>query len=397
VFTGIVRDLTERKQLEAQLRQAQKMEAVGQLAGGVAHDFNNVLTGITGYTQLALRRVAPEDPSRHYIEEIQSAAFRATNLSRQLLAFSRQQVMSPRVIDLRAVVTDLSKMLRRLIGEDIELSVTTGSEVAQAKADPGQIEQVIVNLAVNARDAMPEGGKLHIDVTTTEPQQRLPRQVGLRPGPYVVLTVSDTGTGMTAAVRAHIFEPFFTTKEPGRGTGLGLATVYGIVTQSGGHIHVDSTPGKGSAFHIYLPRVAQTQDAAAQRVVTASSFAGTETILLVEDDDTVRHVNAEQLRVEGYRVLSARNGDEALDLSRSTGNIDLLVTDVVMPGVNGRDLAVALLRQHPKLKVLFVSAHPQATALPPGQAPAQALFLQKPFRPGELARKVRGAIDARRR
>jgi len=396
LFTGIVRDLTERKQLEAQLRQAQKMEAVGQLAGGVAHDFNNVLTGITGYTQLALRRMAENDPMRHYIEEIQSAAFRATNLSRQLLTFSRQQVVTPRVFDLRALVADLSKLLRRLIGEDIELTVSSAIEAVHVKADPGQIEQVIVNLAVNARDAMPDGGKLRIEITPPEPSESSHLEVRLRPGPYVVISVSDTGTGMSKEVRSHIFEPFFTTKEPGRGTGLGLATVYGIVTQSGGHIHVHSEPGQGATFRIYLPLVDRQEDAAGRGDPASSATRGTETILLVEDDDIVRDVNAEQLRLEGYRVLTARNGDEALDLARShAGGIDVVVTDVIMPRVNGRELAAVLARTHPRVKVLFVSADPRSTALPPDQSPASAIFLQKPFRPGELAHKVRQTIDAR--
>ena len=396
LFTGIVRDLTERKQLEAQLRQAQKMEAVGQLAGGVAHDFNNVLTGITGYTQLALRRMAENDPMRHYIEEIQSAAFRATNLSRQLLTFSRQQVVTPRVFDLRALVADVSRLLRRLIGEDIELTVTSAVEAAHVKADPGQIEQVIVNLAVNARDAMPDGGRLRIEIAPPEPSERSHLEIRLRPGPYIAINVSDTGTGMSKEVRSHIFEPFFTTKEPGRGTGLGLATVYGIVTQCGGHIHVHSEPGQGATFRIYLPLVDGQESAAGRGDPASSATPGTETVLLVEDDDIVREVNAEQLRLEGYRVLTARNGDEALELTRShAGGIDILVTDVIMPRVNGRELAAILTRAYPRVKVLFVSADPRSTALPPDQAPASALFLQKPFRPGELARKVRQAIDPR--
>jgi PAS domain S-box-containing protein len=398
LFTGIVRDLTERKSLEAQLRQAQKMEAVGRLAGGVAHDFNNVLTGITGYTQLALRRLEGNDPLRHYLEEIQQAAFRASNLTRQLLTFSRRQVLAPRVLDLRVLISDLTAMLKQVIGEDVELTVKIPPTPIRVRVDSGLMEQALVNLIVNARDAMPSGGTAIIelsDIDLDELDVRLYPTAS--PGRFALLNVTDSGTGMDQDTLSRAFEPFFTTKEPGRGTGLGLATVYSIVTQSGGAIRVDSELGRGSVFRILLPLYAAADAAASRQAQSATAAHGTETILLVEDEDLVREVNVEGLREQGYRVLAASNGDEALQISRAhPGVIDVLVTDIVMPRMNGRDLAGLLRQNRPRLRVLFMSGYPESEVLEQGWVEPNAHFLQKPFSPLVLSRKVRNMIDASR-
>ncbi len=395
---GIARDTTERKQLEEQLRQAQKMEAVGRLAGGVAHDFNNVLTAITGYSELLLRRLPEDDPHRRSVEEIHKAGNRAASLTRQLLTFSRKQVVQPKVLDLDSVVGDIEKMLRRLIGEDIELQTALRAEGGRVKADPGQIEQVIMNLVVNARDAMPAGGKLAIETANvTLDQEYARRHTDVAPGDYVLLAVRDTGTGMTEQIKAHIFEPFFTTKGQGKGTGLGLATCFAIVKQSGGHIVVDTELGKGSAFKIYLPRVRAAVEPVTPVTERDDMPRGTETILLVEDESVVRELSSSVLRELGYTVLEAANGDEALRLAQQHGehDVDLLLTDVVMPQMGGRELADKLRAIHPNTKVLFTSGYTEDAVQQRGINDPTIEFLQKPYRPDSLARKVREVLSRR--
>ncbi|MEK7865326.1 MAG: response regulator, partial [Planctomycetota bacterium] len=348
-FTGeqrailaIARDISERKRgeealraTEAQLRQAQKLEAIGRLAGGVAHDFNNLLTVMSGYSDLLLLRLPPEDANRREIEEVKKAAMRASGLTRQLLAFSRKQVLQPVAVDLNAVVIDLERMLRRLIGEDIQFATQLGSGIGRVLADPSQVEQVIMNLVVNARDAMPQGGRVVLGTGETHlGPSRVYEGEPVRPGPYVRLSVSDTGCGMSEEIRAHIFEPFFTTKEAGKGTGLGLSTVYGIVRQSGGCIEIDSAPGKGSTFHIYLPQTAAVPTANGEGKRDGAASGGGETVLLAEDEELVRDVTRQMLEMSGYRVLVAKNGQEALELcERHPEPIHLMVTDVVMPNL----------------------------------------------------------------
>jgi len=393
-FIAIKAEVTERKRLEQQLRQAQKMEAVGRLAGGVAHDFNNMLTIISGYSGLLIEHPGIIEPLRGYVEEIRSASGRAASLTRQLLAFSRQQVLAPRVLDLNSVVSNIQKMLKRLIGEDIDLVTALGESLWPIMADPGQLEQVLLNLAVNARDAMPEGGVVTIETANVKmdaasAQAHFP----LKPGPYVLLTFSDTGVGMDAETQARIFEPFFTTKEIGKGTGLGLAMVYGIVKQSGGYIWVYSDVGKGATFKIYLPRTAVEVDDPSSGRGRADAQRGTETLLLAEDDDSVRELVRNVLRENGYKVLEASRGEEALELSELfAGKIDLLVTDVVMPQMNGRELARRLLEQRPQLKVLYISGYADNSVFYPGGLDAGGAFLQKPFTPEALARKVREVL-----
>ena len=398
-FIAIKAEVTERKRLEQQLRQAQKMEAVGRLAGGVAHDFNNMLTIISGYSGLLIEHPGMSEPLRGYVEEIQNASSRAASLTRQLLAFSRQQVLAPRVLDLNAVVSNIQKMLKRLISEDIDLVTVLGEELWPIMADPGQLEQVLLNLAVNSRDAMPEGGvvtietrNVHMDAAAA--QAHFP----LKPGPYVLLTFSDTGMGMDADTQARIFEPFFTTKEKGKGTGLGLATVYGIVKQSGGYIWVYSELGKGTTFKIYLPRTDVQPDDSGSRRSGVETQRGTETLLLVEDEDAVRELVRNVLRENGYRVLEASRGAEALELSELfAGRIDLLVTDVVMPGMSGRELAQRLVSARPQVKVLYISGYSDANVWYPGGTDAGGELLQKPFSPEALARKVRAVLSAPQR
>jgi PAS domain S-box-containing protein len=394
-YEGSIEDIHERKTLEAQFRQAQRLEAVGQLAGGVAHDFNNLLTAITGYSDLALRRLRPEDPLHHHLDEIRKAAERAGGLTRQLLAFSRKQVLQPKVIDLNAVVADVDKMLRRLIGEDIDLLTVLRAEPPAIRADPGQIEQVLMNLAVNARDAMPAGGQLTIETTNVDLNEEYASQhIGVAPGPYVMLAVSDTGCGMDAETRARIFEPFFTTKELGKGTGLGLSTVYGIVKQSGGNIWVYSEVGRGTTFKVYLPSV----DAAAEQLERAAPQleipTGHETILLVEDEELVRTLAHEVLQMSGYRVLVAANGGAALLIcERHTGPIHLLLTDIVMPELSGQELAERLTRLRPDMRVLFMSGYTNNAVIHNGTLAAVVNYIQKPFSPDALARKVREVLD----
>jgi len=393
-FVAIQEDVTDTRSLEAQLRQAQKMEAVGRLAGGVAHDFNNLLTVITSYSQLLLEDMAAADPRRADLQEIQRAAIGAAGLTRQLLAFSRQQVLEPRVLNLNDVLSAAGKMLQRLIGEDVALQLTLAPDLGNVKADPGQIEQVIMNLAVNARDAMPDGGKMTIETSNIDLDVSYAAQHAVvAPGSYILVAVTDTGSGMDEPTKARLFEPFFTTKEIGRGTGLGLATVYGIVKQSNGYIWVYSELGHGTSFKVYLPRVSEAAAAAAETRPLLLN-GGTETILLAEDASGVRAVAQEILTRLGYTVLVATDGHAALELARArTEPIHLLVTDVIMPEMSGRQLADRLKEQRPELKVLFVSGYTDDAIVRHGMLEPGIAFLQKPFTPQTLARKVREVLS----
>jgi PAS domain S-box-containing protein len=393
---GIIRDITDRVRLEDQLRQAQKMEAVGRLAGGVAHDFNNLLTAIGGYSGLLLADLAPTDPRRADVEEIKKATERAASLTRQLLAFSRRQVLQPRVLDLNAVIAGAEKLLRRLIGEDFRLVTRLDPELGAVRADAGQIEQVVMNLAVNARDAMEGGGTLTIETRNTEvlASRRAPERDAMPPGRYVQIRVSDTGTGIDAETKRHIFEPFFTTREKGKGTGLGLATVYGIVKQSGGFIWVDSVPGQGTVFTLDLPQVDAYAEGAEPATEERAERVGTETVLVVEDEAQVRAVAREALRTHGYTVLEAPDADVALRVARGSGKtIDLLLTDVVMPGLSGSQLAEILAAERPGLRVLFMSGYTDDALGPHGVLRPGVHYLQKPFSPDLLAQKVREVLD----
>ena len=389
-------DITERRQLESQLRQAQKMEAVGLLAGGVAHDFNNLLTVIGGRCYLMLDKLGPDDALRREVELVRGAAERAARLTHQLLAFSRKQVLEPRVLDLNETVTGIEPLLRRLIGEHIEISVTRGAGLGRVKADAGQLEQVILNLAVNARDAMPQGGRLVLETANVTLDERAARRAhDLAPGSYVVLSVTDSGHGMDEATRAQIFEPFFTTKEVGKGTGLGLATVYGIVKQSGGFIEVESEPGRGASFKVYLPRVEEAVALGELAKAPGTRLRGSETVLLVEDDESLRTLAREILTVQGYAVLEAASPRAALRLHQThAGRIDLLLTDVVMPEMNGRQLAHHLKIARPDMAVLFMSGYTGAAlAESGGAAEFTGSLLQKPFTPDGLSRRVRDVLD----
>jgi len=395
-FELIAENVADRRRLEEQFRQAQKMEAVGRLAGGVAHDFNNLLTIIIGYSQLLYDSLGAESPLRSALDEVRKAGERAASLTSQLLAFSRKQVLQPQVLDLNAIVTNVEKMLRRLIGEDIDLVLALAPDLGRTRADPGQIEQVIMNLAVNARDAMPKGGKLTLSTANVEIDPAYARRYVLAsPGPHVTLSVVDTGCGMNGETQSHIFEPFFTTKEKGKGTGLGLATVYGIVKQSGGSIWVDSEPGKGTTFRIYFPRVNEAVIQQETLRIQARKQRGSETILVVEDDPAVRPLVLGVLRSNGYRVLEASRGEEAVAACEQfEGPVHLLLTDVIMPGMSGRELAERLLALHPVMKVLYVSGYTDGGIVHHGVLHADAAFLQKPFTADALARKVREVLDA---
>jgi two-component system, cell cycle sensor histidine kinase and response regulator CckA len=392
------RDITERKHLEEQFRQSQKMEAVGRLSGGVAHDFNNLLGVIIGYGEVFQESVVLEDALRTCIDEILKAAYRASSLTRQLLAFSRQQVLDPTVLDLNAVVKDLERMLQRLIGEDIRLKTQLDPTLVHIKADQGQIEQVVMNLAVNARDAMPNGGELTLETSNFYMDETYVRRYPypVLVGNYALLSVADNGIGMNAATKSRSFEPFFTTKAKGKGTGLGLSTVYGIVKQSGGYIDILSEPGMGATFNIFLPKV-ESEIAQIRRPITAStSLGGSETILLVEDEDSLRKLSRHLLELSGYTVLEAACGAEAARVSADFPRaIDLLLTDVVMPGMSGRALADQLLRQRTQLRVLFMSGYTGQTVGEHGVLAEGSFFLPKPFSRSALIRKVRSVLDDR--
>jgi signal transduction histidine kinase/ActR/RegA family two-component response regulator len=397
---AFVTDLTARKQAEAalrrteeQLRQSQKMEAIGVLAGGVAHDFNNILSVILGFSEIVLQDLPENDPMRADVHEIREAGQRAAALTRQLLAFSRQQVIDPQVLDLNDIIKNMDRMLRRIIREDVELTTIPFPDLRRCKSDAGQIEQIIMNLVVNARDAMPEGGRLTIETGNVELDEAYARtHFGVTPGRYVMLAVSDTGTGMDKATQARIFEPFFTTKEKGKGTGLGLSTVFGIVEQSGGSVWVYSELGTGTTFKVYLPVTDDAPEAVSPQTAV-TTLRGKETILLVEDEDQIRHLAKEILQRHGYRVIECRNGGEALlTCEQYTGTIDLLLTDVVMPQMNGKQLADRLASLRPDLKRLFMSGYADGALV--GALAAGSAFLQKPLTPTTLLRSVRQVLDA---
>jgi two-component system cell cycle sensor histidine kinase/response regulator CckA len=380
----------ERRQLEHRLQQSQRMEAVGRLAAGVAHDFNNVLTVVLGSTELILLDLPAESPLRDEVEVVQEAATRAIDLIRQLLAFGARQVLQPRVLDLNELVNTVSRMLRRLISEDVQLVIRLAPDLGRVRVDPGQIEQVLVNLAVNARDAMPKGGRLTIETANVT----VAAEPGSAPGPRVLLQVSDTGTGMDAETQARIFEPFFTTKARGKGTGLGLATVYGIVRQSGGHIGVDSTPGRGTVFRIHLPCESDPIEGDAAPRPTAPPQGGSETVLLVEDESLLRVLARKVLERGGYHVLAAGGGAEALDLAAQHAEpIHLLLTDVVMPDMSGRDVMQRLAPGRPEMKVLYMSGYADEAVARHGVLDPGTSFIQKPFKPDALAQKVREVLD----
>ena len=392
---GIARDVTERRNLEEQLRQSQKMEAIGQLAGGVAHDFNNLLTAINGYSSLALQRVDNDSPIKPYLEEVKKAGDRAANLTRQLLAFGRKQILQPLALDLNSVVSDMNKMLRRLIGEDIALMAKLAPDLKKIKADPGQVEQVLINLVVNARDAMPTGGSLTIETANVDlDQEYASRHMGIQPGKFVMLAVSDTGSGMDEATRARIFEPFFTTKAQGKGTGLGLSTVYGIVQQSGGSIWVYSELNQGTSFKVYLPELRNDVSAETVESTTNEIESGSETILLVEDEEIVRGLTTNILEGAGYSVIAAGGGAEAAKLCAGRNEpIDLLLTDVVMPRTSGKEVADQLTKMQPGLKVLFMSGYTDEAIVHHGVLDANVEFIQKPFTPVGLSKKIREVLD----
>jgi PAS domain S-box-containing protein len=393
-YIAIKRDITHELELEGQYRQTQKIDSIGRLAGGVAHDFNNILAVICGHTDLALAQLSPDAPLRSNLECIQESAERAANLTRQLLAFARRQVIEPRRINLNELIVNLNKMLRRLIGEDIKLVTHTATDLGQVRADPGQIEQVVLNLVVNARDAMPDGGTLTIRTENVTIDEDYARRHLVTPGDYVMVSVADTGVGMTDEVKQHIFEPFFTTKEQGKGTGLGLATCFGIIQQSNGHIRSESELGKGTEFRFYLPRVHGTEESASTREAPVSLPQGTETILLAEDEASLRQLMARVLRTQGYTVLEAADGHQALTLAQANGSkIQLLITDVIMPGLSGKTLAEWLSQVNPATRVLFISGYINNNAVRDAMSKAGTFFLQKPFNPLDLTKKVREAIE----
>jgi PAS domain S-box-containing protein len=395
-LVGVALDVTTRRELESQLRHAQKMESVGRLAGGIAHDFNNLLTAITGHGDLLAQSLDPNDPLQVDVSAINAAAARAAALTRQLLAYGRQSLLRPEPVDLNAVISDIEPMLRRLIGEDIELRTELAPDLGWVQADVGQLDQVILNLVVNARDAVSGGGSIVLSTADVElAEADLAEHPGAREGRYVTVSVADSGVGIDEATRARIFEPYFTTKDRGRGTGLGLATVLGIIEQSGGHIDVVSSVGAGSTFRVYLPRQADPRAAAAPEVAaTGLPDRGHETILLAEDEESVRRLTASLLERSGYRVIEAADGTAALDAATAhDGPIDLLLTDVIMPGLNGRQLADRFATIHPRARVLFMSGYAGEALSAQGVLDSSVAFLAKPFVPAELARKVREVLD----
>jgi two-component system, cell cycle sensor histidine kinase and response regulator CckA len=388
------RDVTQRRELQQQLVLSQRLEAVGKLSGGIAHDFNNLLGVIIGYSEALQQSIAADDPMREPVDEIRKAGQRAATLTQQLLAFSRKQVLEPKILDLNAIILDMEKMLRRLIGEDIALKFNVPSGVGKVKADRGQLEQVVLNLAVNARDAMPRGGELTIETANADLTEKdVQRYRYVIPGSYVVLTVSDTGVGMDAETQSHIFEPFFTTKEKGKGTGLGLATVYGIVKQSGGYIWLDSTPGKGTTFRIFLPIAAGVVESGAPMIASGSRPKGTSTILLVEDETSLRKLARTTLENAGYRVLEAPDAPHAIEISaNASSSVDLLLTDVIMPGMSGGDLAKKLSRERPQMPVLFMSGYTDGAIEMQGNLKPGLVVLRKPFTRDTLLRTVEDAM-----
>jgi PAS domain S-box-containing protein len=397
----VSRDVTEQKRAEEalqksedQLRQVQKLESVGRLAGGIAHDFNNMLTAINGYSDLILSQLENDSPWRSKVQDIKKAGERSALLTQQLLAFSRKQVLQTKVLDLNEIITDTTKMLRHLIGEDIQLYRRLNVKLGRIQADPGQISQVIMNLAVNARDAMPKGGNVTIKTDNVYLNEESPeRHHTTQQGNFVLLAVSDNGEGMDHETQQHIFEPFFTTKEVGKGTGLGLSTVYGIVKQSGGHISVDSEVGRGTTFNIYLPRVVE-ESPAVEEIPTIKDFQkGTETVLLVEDEDMVRNLSREVLETNGYTVIEARDGVEALTVCNGDCKIDLLMTDIVMPHMGGRELAEKLLERMPDIQILFTSGYTDDPSMQRNVSETAANFIQKPFTPILLLQKIRDVLD----
>jgi two-component system, cell cycle sensor histidine kinase and response regulator CckA len=396
-FVSLLSNVTERKRLESHFRQAQKMDAVGQLAGGVAHDFNNLLTVITSYSQMLLAELPPDSPACADVHEISRAAQRAALLTKQLLAFSRQQVLRPQLLALNTIVEGVERMLRRLVREDIAIVTKLEPELGTVEADPGQLEQILMNLVVNARDAMPNGGELRIETANVELDSEYTRRAAdhaLVPGPYVMIAVSDDGIGMSTEMQRHIFEPFFTTKPLGEGTGLGLPTVYGIVKQSGGHVAFYSEPGLGTTFKIYLPRVdAAPVKGAADHAPASPGSRGGETILVVEDDEALRRVACRALRETGYSVLEARHGSEALEICAREEPIDLVVTDMVMPEMSGDELDRRIAIQHPEIKILLMSGYTRDDVARKGIASEQVAFLDKPFTAARLAAKVREVLD----
>ena len=394
-ITELKRAEEEKAVLHEQLRQSQKVEAIGRLAGGIAHDFNNLLTVIKGYSQLSSFELKEGDPLRVNIDEIQNAAERAASLTRQLLAFSRRQVMEMKVLDLNTLLRDLEKMLRRVIGEDIEMVIQLAEDLGRVRADVGQIEQVIMNLAVNAKDAMPSGGKLTIETADVELDESYARShVDVKPSHYVMFSVSDTGVGMTSGVRERIFEPFFTTKEMGKGTGLGLSTTYGIVKQSEGHIWVYSVQGKGTTFKIYLPRVNEPLEEIRKDVLKEELPRGNETILIVEDEEDVRKLAGKILEKQGYRILESFNGDDALvACKRRKSPIHLMLADIIMPGMSGSELAKLLKPLYPEIKILYMSGYTDNAVVRHGVLEKGVNYIQKPFTMEGLARKVREVLD----